>query len=356
MENIMKEFAPDYRNIEAAARNRKPARLPFYEHLINPESMERILGVEFKDLINGGKADTEEYFRHFNGFFLKHEYDTVSFECCVCAMLPNAGALGNHMPGAIHNRKELEEYPWKKLPGMYWDAFDKKFDAMKKMLPPGMKAVGGIGNGVFEIAEDLVGFESLCMLQVDEPDTFSELFVRIGDLLVELWTEFMKRHADGYAVCRIGDDMGFKTSTLLAPQTIIDNVVPQYRRVIKVIHSSGKPFLLHSCGCIFDVMDEMISAGIDAKHSNEDAIAPYDEWITRYGKKIGLFGGIDTDLLCRMSPEEIYKYVLESVTRFRATANGYALGSGNSIPLYVPSEAYLAMIRAGKEIRRRENT
>ena len=103
-------------------------------------------------------------------------------------------------------------------------------------------------------------------------------------------------------------------------------------------------------------MEELISAGIDAKHSNEDAIAPYDEWISRYGKRIGLFGGIDTDLLCRMSHDDIYEHVLESASRFRKTANGYALGSGNSIPPYVPSEGYLAMIRAGNEIRRRENT
>ncbi|MFZ2655004.1 MAG: hypothetical protein WAX69_08795 [Victivallales bacterium] len=81
-----------------------------------------------------------------------------------------------------------------------------------------------------------------------------------------------------------------------------------------------------------------------------------DEWISKYGKRIGFFGGIDTDLLCRLPPDEIYEYVLEAASRFRKNANGYALGSGNSIPAYVPPEAYLAMIRAGKEIRRRENT
>ncbi len=353
----MNKFIPDYRHIESAARNKRPARLPFYEHIINPESMEMITGKNFKDLIRGDKKDVKEYFRNYNAFFLQQEYDTVSFECSARAILPNSGALGDHSKhGAIHSRRELEEYPWKEFPKKYWDAVDSQFMALKETLPPGMKAVGGIGNGVFEIAEDLVGFESLCLLQADEPDTFSELFVRIGDYLVAIWTEFIKRHGDAFAVCRIGDDMGFKTSTLMAPQTLIDNVVPQYRRIIKVIHASGKPFLLHSCGCIFDIMDDMIDAGIDAKHSNEDAIAPYDDWISKYGKRIGLFGGVDTDRLCRMKPDDIYEYVLESATRFRKNSNGYALGSGNSIPAYVPSEGYLAMIRAGKEIRRRENT
>lgn len=352
----MAKFIPDYRHIENAARNRKPARLPFYEHIINPESMEAITGKKFKELAGGDESDLREYFRNVNAFYLQHGYDTVSFECSARAILPNAGALGDSgKPGAIHNRRELEEYPWEEFPGRFWNAADRRFRALQETLPPGMKIVGGIGNGVFEIAEDLVGFESLCLLQVDEPDTFSDLFVRIGDCLIALWTELIKRHGDAFAVCRIGDDMGFKTSTLMAPQTLKDNVVPQYRRIIKAIHACGKPFLLHSCGCIFDIMDDLIDAGIDSKHSNEDAIAPYDEWISRYGKEIGLFGGIDTDLLCRMTPDDIYEYVLESATRFRRNAGGYALGSGNSIPGYVPSEGYLAMIRAGREIRRREN-
>ncbi len=28
-------------------------------------------------------------------------------------------------------------------------------------------------------------------------------------------------------------------------------------------------FLLHSCGCIFEVMEDILATGIDAKHSNE---------------------------------------------------------------------------------------
>ena len=48
--------------------------------------------------------------------------------------------------------------------------------------------------------------------------------------------------------------------------------------------------------------------------------------------------------------------VLERGARFRASARGYALGSGNSIPDYVPVEGYLALVRAAQELRRREGT
>jgi uroporphyrinogen-III decarboxylase len=94
--------------------------------------------------------------------------------------------------------------------------------------------------------------------------------------------------------------------------------------------------------------------GIDAKHSNEDQIAPFDKWIELYGKRIGLFGGIDVNTLCRNKYEEVYREVLEKGTRFREKAKGYGLGSGNSIPEYVPVEGFMAMVDAAKEIRRRE--
>jgi uroporphyrinogen decarboxylase len=43
-------------------------------------------------------------------------------------------------------------------------------------------------------------------------------------------------------------------------------------------------------------------------------------------------------------------------SRFRAQARGFALGSGNSIPDYVPVDGYLAMIRAGQALRTEEST
>lgn len=144
----------------------------------------------------------------------------------------------------------------------------------------------------------------------------------------------------------MGDDLGFRTNTLLDPQVLREHVVPQYRRVISLVHGAGRKFLMHSCGCIFSLMDDLIAAGIDAKHSNEDAIAPFERWIHDYSDRIGLFGGIDMDFIVSRSPEEIRRKIDAEAPRFRDLANGFAIGTGNSIPDYVPAENYLAMLEA----------
>ena len=73
-------FQPDYRNIEACARNRKPNRIPLYEHNISDKIMERMTGKRFAHLLGEGSDDAlEEYFSHYCGFFREYGYDTVTF-------------------------------------------------------------------------------------------------------------------------------------------------------------------------------------------------------------------------------------------------------------------------------------
>ena len=347
-------FQPNFKHFEDVMKNVRPARLPLYEHIISTNIMEEILDTKFADLVAGNSADMKEHYKHFCSFFKEMTYDTVSFEVCISSVLPGHGAINGGMAGPIQTREDFNKYPWEEIPGKFWNFADKHFNALIENLPEGMKAVGGIGNGVFEISEDLVGLEYLPFMQMDYPELYSDLFVKIGDMMTNIWKTFLEKYKNYFVACRFGDDLGFKSSLLTNPVTIRQNILPQYKRIINQIHSAGKPFLWHSCGCIFEIMDDVIALGIDAKHSNEDIIAPYSKWIENYSDKIGLIGGFDMDFLCQKKPEEVFEAVVEFGKEYRNTANGYALGSGNSIPDYVPVENYLAMIEAAQEIREKD--
>ncbi len=351
----MDSFKPDYKNVIKAAQNKKTNRIPLYEHAIDHTIMEKVLNKKFADLFLGDDKDKLEFFRHYCHFFKEMGYDTVSFECCVGPVMPGSGALGNHQPGIIKTKEDYDKYPWDKIHDYYFQAYESYFKALSEVMPKGMKAIGGVGNGVFECVQDIVGYTDLCYISVDDPILYQSLFKKIGDILKQIWHTFLTKFGDTFAVCRFGDDLGFRTSTLISDTDIKKHIIPQYKEIIENIHSFNKPFLLHSCGNIFNVMDELIKeAKIDAKHSNEDAIAPFTKWIDLYGDRIGIFGGIDTDILCRESEEEIERRVFE-VMNYCKDKNGFAISSGNSIPDYVPVEGYLAMINAVKKFRLNNN-
>jgi uroporphyrinogen decarboxylase len=70
----------------------------------------------------------------------------------------------------------------------------------------------------------------------------------------------------------------------------------------------------------------------------------------RWGERIAILGGIDLDFVCRSTPAEVHARSRAMLER-SATRGGYALGTGNSVPEYVPVENYFAMITAATQGR-----
>ena len=339
-------FQPDWRHIDQAARNAPADRLPLYEHGIDHGVMEAISGVRFAHLHGGSPEDRREYHRQFNGFFRRMGYDAVPFERGMCSLVQGGAGLTGAKPGIIGSRQDFERFPFEEGVERYFDLWESDFELMAEQMPEGMKAVGGIGNGIFETVQDLTGYPALCMIRADEPDLYADLFRAVADLSYRLWERLLDGYGDAFAVCRFGDDLGFKSSTLLSPDDIRTHILPGYRRIVELIHSYDRPFLLHSCGNIFNMMEDMIEdVQIDAKHSNEDEIAPFAVWVERYGDRIGNFGGIGMDRLCRLSPAEVERDVRDIIEEVEGQG-GIAISSGNSIPAYVPVENYTAMVRA----------
>jgi uroporphyrinogen decarboxylase len=347
----MNNFTPDYTNIQKAAFNQTSERLPLYEHIISNETMAAVLGKPPGNQ-HGSQWEKLEYFSNVCKFYYTMGYDSVSFECCYTQAMPGSGCLGQQdKDPPIKTLDDFKKYPWDEIPDIFFEKFDETYDLMREALPTGMKAVGGVGNGVFEGVQDIVGYENLCYISGDDPELYAGLFEKCGEVMLKIWQRLLPRYGDAFCVLRIGDDLGYKSSTLLSPADIRRHVIPVYRKISDLIHSYNKPFLFHSCGCIFNIMPELImSAKIDAKHSNEDLIAPFSEWVKKYGAVIGNFGGIDVDLLCRLPVSEIRGQVHEILDSCQSL-RGVAFSTGNSVPAFVPVEKYVAMVEAVRVYR-----
>ena len=341
-------FTPDYTIMTDSAYNRQPRRIPLYEHAISVGTMERLMNKSFSGYM---QTDVKEFYRQFCEFFKFAGYDMVSFECGGTTVMPGAGALGGHIQGVILERADYDKYPWDSIVDDYFKMHAPTFQIMREVLPEGMKLIGGVGGGVFETVQDLVGYTDLCYMSIDDPELYEMMFKKAGDILVQIWTRLLNEFSDIFCVCRFGDDLGYKTQTLLPSDDVKKYVVPQYKRIVEVVHSHNKPFLLHSCGQIFEVMEDIINvAKINAKHSNEDVIAPYKNWLDKFGSRIGNFGGMDTDNLCKYKEDDVRRLTKE-LLEMTENCGGIAIGSGNSIPDYVPTECYLAMIETVREYR-----
>ena len=243
--------------------------------------------------------------------------------------------------GPIASWEDFENYPWP-------DPADFRTDAIEwysRNLPDDMCLVAG-SHSVFELTTWTMGYETLCHALFEQPDLVDAVFSRVGSIFhegIKLLCQF-----DRVAVLFGGDDMGFKTGTMIHPQTLIEKSFPWHRKNARVAHEHGKPYILHSCGDLSAVMEALIGdVGIDGKHSFEDVIESVIEAKRNYGDRIALLGGIDVDLLTRKSERDVRRRVREVLDVCQG-GGGYFLGTGNTACNYIPLENFLAMIDEGR--------
>lgn len=245
--------------------------------------------------------------------------------------------------GPITSWAEFEAYPWPDPK----DISTRALEWYDKNLPDDMCIIGSGGFGHFaEHLSWLMGYETLCYALYDGRD----LVKAIADRNLELFEAAARAmlEFDRVKILWGSDDMGFRGGTLISPDDLREFVLPGHKRLAELAHEAGRPYLLHSCGDITEIMDDLINdVGIDARHSFEDVIEPVTVAKERYGDRIAVLGGIDVDFLCRADAGRIRARVRDTLERCMP-GGGYCLGSGNSIANYVPVDSYLAMLDEGR--------
>ena len=243
--------------------------------------------------------------------------------------------------GPIQTWEDFASYPWPTIDGL--DLRDLEW--MEKNLPSDMGCYDLTAH-ILEMVTFLLGYETLCYKIYDDMPLVEALCQKIGEFYLA-YTRLLCSF-DCVAVIWGSDDMGFRTSTMVSPVFLREKILPWHKACAEIAHQNGRPYLIHACGNLEEIMDDLIEkVGIDAKHSFEDAILPVTEAYKRYSDRVALLGGIDVDFLCRSEEPAIRRRVRETLEVCMAK-KGYCLGTGNTVANYIPLESYLIMLDEGR--------
>ncbi len=243
--------------------------------------------------------------------------------------------------GPIQSWADFESYPWPLVSNIDFTPLEW----LDKNLPENMGCYDLTAH-ILEQVLLLIGYESFCYKIFDEPDLVDAVFQEVG----KFYVDYTRTLCDFDCIRLIwgSDDVGFRTSTMVSAQILKEKVLPWHKRCANVSHEHSRPYLLHSCGNLEEIMPALIDeVKIDAKHSYEDNIMPVTEAKRRYGQQIAILGGIDVDFLCRADEQAIRKRVRETLN-VCMPGGGYCLGTGNTVANYIPIDNYLVMLEEGQ--------
>lgn len=328
---------PDFDNLLAVLSNDKPKRPTLFEFFMNEPLYEKVTGIKLKS------NDTIESTARRIKAFEKIGYDYTTVHCSfgfLQAEQSHADTISLNEGLMITDRQSFEKYPWPDVDDHDYSMLDK----IAPYIPEGMKLVICGPGGVLENVIKLIGYDNLCFMSVDDPELLQDICDAVGSRLTRHYEISCQYETIGAAISN--DDWGFKTQTMISPDDMRKYIIPWHCKISEAIHKNHIPAILHSCGNLENVMDDIIDViEYQGKHSYEDNICPVEEAYEKWGARIAILGGIDLDFICRNTPQTIYERSKKMLERSNSKG-AYGLGSGNSIPEYVPYDNYMAMISA----------
>lgn len=324
---------PDFENLLMVLNKEKPNRRTLFEFSIAPSILAQAMGTSVIPTDDTALRQWRtEAFKKLGYDFACHMASGFSFNK---ADQGHKSTLSLNGGAVVTDWESFEKYKWNEP-----EDYRSVIDEIK--LPDGMKIIVFSPDGVLENTIRIMGYDNLCFALFENEELVQTLFDNVGERLYRYYASVVQNEKVGALF--INDDLGFNTQTFLSPEHLRKYVFPWHKKYVELAHREGKPAILHACGRLFDVYDDIINVQkFDGKHSYEDSIQPVEEAYKMLNPKIAVLGGIDVDYLCKSTPEQIRERC-NNIFDLTSQNGGYALGTGNSVPNYIPYKNYRAMV------------
>ena len=138
-------------------------------------------------------------------------------------------------------------------------------------------------------------------------------------------------------------DFGFNDGPFVSPKDFRDLVTPYMTELVETIHDLSKKAILHSDGCLTQILDQIHSTGVDGYHSVDPqghmdikkVREQYPNWI--------LMGNVACSMLQDINEEKIRESVQYCMTH-GGIGKPYIFSTSNCIFEGMPPESYRIML------------
>ncbi|MFC1582721.1 uroporphyrinogen decarboxylase family protein, partial [Planctomycetota bacterium] len=241
----------------------------------------------------------------------------------------------------------IDELGWAAVNGGYAPeniATAKKALGKKALIP------GYDGGGVFWMPTGGDMMDFVVRLYEKPKELHAEARVKC-----EAAKEYFRQAVDAGADFFVGTyDFGFNDGPFISPDQFRDLVTPYLTELVQTVHDLDRKIILHSDGCIMQILDQLHGTGLDGYQSvdpqgNMDikkVRALYPDWI--------LMGNVACNVL-QDTDEEKIRTSVQYCMRHGGTGHPYIFSTSNCIFAGMPAESYRIMLDEYARLNRLNN-
>lgn len=200
----------------------------------------------------------------------------------------------------------------------------------------------GLAMGIFERAWLMRGFESLMVDMLLETGFVEALLDGIMDVHLRAMDLIVRRvPIEAYFG---GDDWCDQRTVMMGIDLWRKFFKPRLARMIEHAHQLGRPYVLHSCGNVSPLVDDLIDIGLDGLESLQSEAMNVYKVKRKAAGRLVLIGGMGVQRLIPFGrPEEIRDETRRLLSEL-GQGGGYVLAPSKPLPLETPIPNAVAFI------------
>ena len=287
-----------------------------------------------------------------------HDGNTVLLDSeseVVIAKLPRKGYYFDTVYHPLQNAASPDEIDKARA---FFDSYDlpyycdediRAFQARAKKLHQQTEyaVVGNLWVHLLASGQDLRGFEQFMIDLVQNKKLARRILQNQVEAYLPRIDEYISLAGEYLDIIQVNDDLGTQNGPQISRELYREMLKPYHKKIWSYIkEKSKKPVLLHSCGSIYELIPDLIEAGIDALNPVQVSARDMDtrKLKREFGRYITFWGGgCDTQkILPRGTPEDVRREVRRRVDDL-GKDGGFVFCQVHNIQPDVPVENILAM-------------
>ena len=214
--------------------------------------------------------------------------------------------------------------------------------------------IGLFGGNMFEIPQMICRTDNFLMLIASEPDNAHKLLDALVEMHLNNLETYLNAVGEHIDIILFGDDLGMQSGPQISPKMYREFLKPRHSMLWKRAKelSPHIKVMLHCCGGVKPLLNDLIDAGIDTINPVQTSCAGMEPAGLKkdFGDHLCFWGGgCDTQtILPNATPSEVRQHVLERL-EILAPGGGFVFQQVHNILANVPPENIVAMFDAVKE-------
>ena len=259
---------------------------------------------------------------------------------------PHSGSfVPTYFPLENASMEDLEGYDFSPINEVELEQLGKK---AKVLYEESEYAIfGWLGGSVFEASHYLLGFDEAMFRLAGDIPFMMQLFERLTEQTVrnvELYLEAVGKYIH---VIGFYDDFGIQTGPMISPIQFRELIKPHLRRIYDRVHAlSDARVFLHTCGSVYEFMEDFIEVGVDILNPVQTSAARMEPGILkeRFGDRIVFWGGgCDVQRVLPLGSQDDVRRDVRKRIEILGEQGGFVFAPIHNIVAGVPPENIAAM-------------